>query len=156
MGAKRWLKKPKGAGKCHVPESFDPTRGQNMELTFCNWQVFKTITQEIKSYKDEVSFLQHFIMKKLSTCYFYLPPRSGSLQSRTLHILQILTVKFHQFSFFQFSLIIKHNMASCKYELSNITLNMEYEWPFDIEQDGIILAIYSCFHGSKKYSWQQQ
>ena len=130
--------------------------GRIWHLLFAFCIVSKTIRQKIKCYKDEVSLLQHFIMKKLSTCYFYLPPRSGSLQSRTLHILQILTVKFHQFSFFQFSLIIKHNMASCKYELSNITLNMEYEWPFDIEQDGIILAIYSCFHGSKKYSWQQQ
>ena len=55
MGAERCLKKPNGAGKCHVPESFDPTRGQNMALTFCNWQVFKTITQEINFYKHEVS-----------------------------------------------------------------------------------------------------
>ena len=34
--------------------------------------------------------------------------------------------------------------------------NMEYERSFDIEQDGIISAIYSCFHGGQKYSWQQQ
>ena len=37
-----------------------------------------------------------------------------------------------------------------------MTLNMEYERSFDIEQDGIISAIYSCFHGGQKYSWQQQ
>ena len=48
-------KQAKSAEKCHVPESSDPTRGQNMALTFCNWQVFKTITQEINFYKDEVS-----------------------------------------------------------------------------------------------------
>ena len=33
---------------------------------------------------------------------------------------------------------------------------MEYEWSFDIEKDGIISAMYSFFHGSQKYSWQQQ